>query len=63
MSDDVEAFDCIDCGAAIVRLCGHAGQAKRCVGCEFLTWIEDTATREAMRKHMLRDGTIGRQEP
>lgn len=63
MIDGLDKFDCIDCDAPVTRFRSWPGQPHRCAGCEFLTWIEDTATREAMRRHMLRDGTIGRQEP
>jgi hypothetical protein len=57
-----EEFDCIDCGAPIVRFGGWPDQPKRCAGCEFLTWIDDAPTRAAMRAHMLRDGIIGPDE-
>jgi hypothetical protein len=54
-----EEFDCIDCAAPITRFGSWPGQSKRCAGCEFLTWIESKEDREAMRAHMLKDGTIG----
>ncbi len=61
MSDDVtHEYDCIDCGCPVVRF-GHWPDlvAKRCAGCEFLTWIPDETKRAEMRALMLERGAIG----
>jgi hypothetical protein len=54
-----EEFDCIDCGAAVVRFAIWQGLPKRCCGCDALTWIEDPEQRAKMREFMLERGIIG----
>lgn len=59
VDDQTLEFECADCGASVVRYGAGTPPPYRCAGCTFLTWIEDADKREAMRRHMLKTGTIG----
>lgn len=60
IADEAQEFDCVDCGASVVRLTPPGNGQMRCAGCQWLTELPPMDAEEKMklRRHMARYGII-----